>query len=174
MKSNVQTVERCTLRPWSTLHTFSLDISTERTTSHTQTNWFTGDKRSQRSPCRLSSQGAQQLSGLHPPLRSSRLRCPKATASAAVPALLLWPHMNSNCWENATIRPSHKVWQQQAGGAEPCPALSPLSLFLLTQLGPGASWFPGNSWPLQKSWCKQRELCKSLDPPRGNAELPYH
>lgn len=36
-----------------------------------------GDKHSQHSPCRPSSQGAQQHSGLDPPLSSSRFRCLK-------------------------------------------------------------------------------------------------
>lgn len=48
MKSNVQKVitwgnkGRRTLHPWGTLHTFRLDTSTERATSHTQTNCFAG------------------------------------------------------------------------------------------------------------------------------------
>lgn len=49
-----------------------LDMSTERTTSHTQANWFArGWAQPERpSPCWLSSRGAQQHSGLDPPLQA--------------------------------------------------------------------------------------------------------
>lgn len=49
-----------------------LDMSTERTTSHTQANWFArGWAQPERpSPCWLNSRGAQQHSGLDPPLQA--------------------------------------------------------------------------------------------------------
>lgn len=48
-----------------------LDMSTERTTSHTQAKWFARGwtQPEQPSPCWLSSQWAQQHSGLDPPLQ---------------------------------------------------------------------------------------------------------
>lgn len=66
-----------------------LDMSTERTTSHTQANWFARGwtEPEQPSPCWPSSWGAQQHSGLDPPLQAeSDVPNPWVTTSTVVPA----------------------------------------------------------------------------------------
>lgn len=140
-KSNIQALitwgngESCTLHPCGTLHTFCLDISAERTTSHKCNFPLLRNKHSQHGLCWRSSCGAQQ----HPGLRSaSALHQAQPDTDASRPRLvlatpaLLWPCTISNHWQSVTVPPSHAVCHQQGGAAEACPMLSPLCPFLLT------------------------------------------
>lgn len=145
-----------------------LAMSTERTPSHAEANWFARGwtQAEQPSPCWLSSQRAQQHSGLDPPLQGeSDVPSPWLTTSTCSACSsvfgLVWIHPAEREWLSHPPIHSGSSRQMQLNTV-PC-----FLLFLHFLWHSWASWFSVNAWTPQKSWWKQWELLKDLRPPRG-------
>lgn len=153
-----------------------LDMSTERTTSPAQANWFARGwtQPEQPSPCWLSSRGAQQHSGLDPPLQAeSDVLSPRLTTCTVVPAPLLlalceFTLLREN--DCPTLR-----FSLAAGGSSSWTLSCAFSSFLSSfgTVGTGGILVSSKHMNPTNGWWKQWELLEDLRPPERSTHLTH-